>query len=77
MTPRPSEPDPVLGPVVREERERQGRSRESLAHDAGLTTNSVARIELGQSDPSLSTVRRLADALGLSMQELGKRLDKN
>lgn len=72
----PSGTDAALGDVLRAERERQDRSQESLAHDAGLTTIAVGNIERGDSDPHWSTVRRIVDALGLSMQELGKRLDK-
>lgn len=75
MTPRPSNPDPALGAVIREERERQGRSQESLAHDAGLTTNALSRIELAQSDPSFSTVTRIARTLGLSRTELMHRVE--
>jgi transcriptional regulator with XRE-family HTH domain len=75
VAPRPSDPDPALGAVLREERERQGRSQEGLAHDAGLTTNALARIELGQSDPSFSTVTRIAKALGISRAELMQRVE--
>jgi predicted transcriptional regulator len=73
----PSGTDRVLGDVLRAQRERQDRSQESLAHDAGLTTIAVGNIERGDSDPHWSTVRRIVTALGLSMQELGKRLDKS
>ena len=76
VAPRPSNPDPALGAVLREERERQGRSQEGLAHDAGLTTNALSRIELGQSDPSFSTVTRIAKALGMSRAELMQRVER-
>jgi transcriptional regulator with XRE-family HTH domain len=75
VAPRPSNPDPALGAALREERERQGRSQEGLAHDAGLTTNALARIELGQSDPSFSTVTRIAKALGITRAELMRRVE--
>lgn len=67
---------PALGAALREERERQGHSQEGLAHDAGLTTNALARIELGQSDPSFSTVTRIAKALGVSRAELMQRVER-
>jgi transcriptional regulator with XRE-family HTH domain len=76
VAPRPSNPDPRLGDELRAERERQGRSQESLAHDAGLTTNALSRIELGQADPSFSTVTRIAKALGLTRAELMRRVDE-
>ena len=71
-----SGPDPKLGEILRQERESQNRSQESLAHDAGLTTIAVGNLERGDSDPHWSTVRAIVDALGLSYQELGRRLDK-
>jgi DNA-binding phage protein len=46
------------------------------AHDAGLTTNALSRIELGQADPSFSTVTRIAKALGLMRVELMRRVDE-
>lgn len=71
-----SGPDPKLGEVLRQERERQNRSQEALAHDAGLTTIAVGNLERGDSDPHWSTVRAIVAALGLSYKELGSRLDK-
>lgn len=71
-----SGPDPALGEILRKERESQDRSQESLAHHAGLTTIAVGNIERGDSDPHWSTVRAIVSALGLSYQELGRRLDK-
>jgi predicted transcriptional regulator len=71
-----SGPDPKLGEILRHERESQDRSQESLAHDAGLTTIAVGNLERGDSDPHWSTVRAIVDALGITYQELGRRLDK-
>lgn len=73
---RPSA-DPALADVLRTERERQQRSQESLAHDAGLTTIAIGNIERADSDPHWSTVRRVVDALGLSQAEFGRRLDEH
>ncbi len=73
---RPSAPDPVLGPVLRAERQNQQRSMEAVAHDAGVTTNSLMKIELGRSDPSYSTVKRIASTLGMTRTELAQRLDQ-
>jgi transcriptional regulator with XRE-family HTH domain len=66
---------PQLGVVLRELRESRGRSQESLAHDAGLTVNAFGRIERGQADPAFSSLVRIADALGVSLAELGAALD--
>jgi transcriptional regulator with XRE-family HTH domain len=75
VSPRRSTPDTLVGEVLRAERERQNRSQESVAHDAGVTTGTLGRVERGNSDTSWSTVTRIADALGLSLEELGRRID--
>jgi transcriptional regulator with XRE-family HTH domain len=64
-----------LGAVLRAVREERGESRERLAVDAGLTVGTLARLELGQSDPTWSTVLAIADALGLRLADLGKLVD--
>jgi transcriptional regulator with XRE-family HTH domain len=43
---------------------------EDLAHSTGITTSSLSKIELGQSAPAWWTVRKIADALGISLAEL-------
>jgi transcriptional regulator with XRE-family HTH domain len=67
--------DPHLAHVLRAAREQQGRSQETLAHDAGLTVAAVARIERAQVNPGWTTVLSLVDALGMSLTELGRELD--
>lgn len=68
-------PDPDLAFVLRSLRESQGRSQESLAHAAGIAVNSLRRIEYEQSNPTWTTVRTIAEALGLSLTDLGRELD--
>lgn len=60
----------ALGAAVRRARERRSVSREVLAVQAGVTTGTLARLELGQSDPAWSTICAVASALGLSVAEL-------
>lgn len=45
-------------------------SQETLARRAGLSRTYVTRLELGQQDPSLSTLVALAKALKVSLGEL-------
>jgi transcriptional regulator with XRE-family HTH domain len=75
MSPR-DRADQHLAEVLRALRERDGRSQEALAHDAGLTVAAMARVERGQTNPTWTTVSRLAAALGVSLGDLGRALDK-
>lgn len=63
-------PSKDLAAAVRALREQQGLTRETLAQRAGLTTGTLARLELGRSDPPWSTVQAVAAGLGLSVAEL-------
>ena len=45
-------------------------SQRGLAERAGVGAVLVARLELGQTDPRLSSLRRLAAALGVTVGEL-------
>ncbi len=73
--PPPSEPDAALGAALRRYRLAARLTQEDVAHEAGLTTTTYARIELAQSSPAWATVRRIADALGLSLDELGRLVE--
>lgn len=64
------EPQPALGQALREIREREGLSQEELALEAGLHPTWISHIESGRNNPAWGTVRRLADALGVTMLEL-------
>lgn len=51
-------------------------ARERLAPAAGITTGSLARIELGRASPSWETCRRIAGALGLSVERLAAAIER-
>jgi transcriptional regulator with XRE-family HTH domain len=72
---RSSIPDPALAATVRRLREERGITREALAFRTGITTGSLARIELGQSVPGWDTVRLLTDALDISLAEFGAAVE--
>ena len=55
---------------LRKLREGRRMSQETLARRAGLSRTYVTRLELGQQDPSLSTLVALAKALKVSLGEL-------
>ena len=74
--PAPAEPQPELGAVIRELREKRRVSQENLAHDAGVTTGTLSSIERGRSNPTWATVRAIADALEVSMGKLVSLVDR-
>ncbi len=54
--------------ILREARDRAGLSQRELARRAGTSQSVVARIELGQTSPSVSTLDRLLAAAGLELR---------
>lgn len=61
-----------LRPELRRAREKAGFSQETLAERAGMHRNAVALLETGKRDPRVSTVAKLAKALGVTASELLK-----
>lgn len=59
-----------FGTAVRQLREQQGWSQESLAERADLNRSYVGELERGQAIPSLLTLKKLALALNLSLANL-------
>jgi transcriptional regulator with XRE-family HTH domain len=59
-----------FGREVRRRRKALGLTLEELAERADLTPNYVGSIETGKRDPSLSTIRALAEALMILPSEL-------
>lgn len=71
-TPQDPRVQAALGRVIRELRDKQGRSQGALADEAGITRNMLSLIERGKGNPSWSTFRAVANALGISASELAK-----
>ena len=46
------------------------RPQEDLAHEAGISTSTLSRLERGLHQPSLPTLRKLATALDVSLADL-------
>ena len=55
---------------MKEWRRVRGLSQRALAERAGMSYPILARLELGQTDPRLSTLEKLAEALGIPVPEL-------
>jgi transcriptional regulator with XRE-family HTH domain len=59
-----------LGRKVRELRDTRGLSLKSLADRAGVSESFVSQVERGVANPSVASLRRLAEALGASVGAL-------
>lgn len=55
---------------LRELRARKGVSLRRLKETSGVAVSALALYEAGQGDPQLSTLRKLAKALGVTVAEL-------
>ena len=67
--------DPALAALLKRLREEREITQEQLAFDAGITTSALSRIERGLNSPGWLTVRRIVEALGLSLGELIAELE--
>ena len=59
-----------LASAVRELRRGSGLTQEQLAHRAGLTTASLARLERARTNPGWKTLRALATALDVAVADI-------
>ncbi len=59
-----------LGEEIRERRKRRDLSQEMLAHQAGIHTNVVGRLERGIYNPTVLTLHSIAVKLEVSLQDL-------
>lgn len=59
-----------IGDNLRRIRTLNALTQEQLARRAGVQTATVARIERGEREPHMTTVRKLADALDVHPREL-------
>lgn len=66
-----------LGNKIRATREANGISQEELAERSNLSVNQIGRIERAERSPNLTTLLKICDGLGISVQELFKWLPVN
>jgi transcriptional regulator with XRE-family HTH domain len=57
----------MIGPRIRERRNELGMSLRDLSREVDLTASFLSQIERQQADPSIKSLRRIADALGVPM----------
>jgi transcriptional regulator with XRE-family HTH domain len=67
-----SDPQPTLGKAIRALREGSSLSQEELAERSELEPAEIAQIESGGADPHWGDVRRIAQALGVSLESLAE-----
>lgn len=60
----------AFGSVLRRLRDERGISQEDLAFSSGVGRSFIAKMETGKRQPTITTVFRLADALGVSPQDV-------
>lgn len=60
----------ILGERLRAARIEAGRSQENTAADAGISVSFLSQLERGLKAPGLKVARRLAAALGSTIEEL-------
>ena len=59
-----------IGDRLKAVRIEQALTQEELADRAGVSTNTVARLERNETEPHMPTVRKLAAALGVEPRRL-------
>lgn len=60
----------LVGSRIREYRKGKGLSQEELAHRAELHTAHLGRIERGEKNPTLESIEKIVNALGITFEEL-------
>lgn len=60
----------MLGSQLKAKREEKGYTLKQTAEISGLSIGFISQVERGQTDPSLSSLKRLAGALGIKLGDL-------
>ncbi len=66
----PITPHAAFGQVLRKHRLAAGMSQEQLGLEAGVQRNFISLIETGQNQPTITTVFKLAAAMGIKPSRL-------
>ena len=69
------EPAVAFGKVLRQLRQEAGLTQEALGFEAELRRTYVSILELGQQQPSLTTILKLAKALNCTAAELLEKVE--
>jgi transcriptional regulator with XRE-family HTH domain len=69
------QPDQDLAALLKRLREEKKVTQEQLAFDAGITASALSRIERGLNSPGWLTVKRIVEALDVTLIELATYLE--
>lgn len=67
---------PHFGLILKATREEIGMTQQRLADLAAIERNYVYYLESGRADPSLTVLRNLASALGMTFTEFATKIDQ-
>ena len=62
----------AIGETVRSSREEHGWTQMELSHRSGVPQNTISQIETSVQDPRVNTLRRIARALGVSLDDIAR-----
>jgi len=62
--------DQLLGSKIKNERKKRGLTQEKLAGLSGVSNTFISFIESGNKNPSLKTIKKLADVFQISLSDL-------
>lgn len=62
----------IVGNRIRNLRADQGLSQEELAYRAGVSPSHIGKLERGEKNPSLSSIEKMTNALGITLEDLFK-----
>ena len=67
----------MLADNIKRLRKRKGLTQEKLARMADIANNTLVKIEMGMAkEPTITTIRKIADALDISIDEIVGRRNK-
>jgi len=60
-------PDNQLSQTIVDTRKKQGLTQTQLSQKTGIAQCDISRIETGQANPSVKTLKRLAEGMGMTL----------
>ncbi|CAA0172974.1 helix-turn-helix domain-containing protein [Tenacibaculum maritimum] len=63
-----------IGKRIRDLREKKGVSQKDLAYSCGFDKSNMARLEMGRTNPTIYTLKKIAENLEIKLTDLVKDL---